>query len=74
MEEYEKGSISIKTFSNLTNKSFNETLLLLEKKGIEPPITQAMDEYTSTIRKKLTCKDIFKEGVKTKRESPMVDK
>lgn len=73
IEDYEKGTISIKTYCNLTNKTFHETLLLLEKKGIEPPITQVMDEYTSAIRKKLTTKDIFKEGVKTTRESPIID-
>lgn len=74
LEEYEKGTISIKSFSDLTHKTFHETILLLEKKGIEPPISQAMDEYTSTIRKKLTAKDLFKEGVKVTRESPTIDK
>ena len=74
LDEYEKGSISIKTFCTLTNKTFHETLLLLEKKGINPPITQIMDEYTSTIRKNLKDKDLFKEGVNPQRESPIVDK
>lgn len=73
LEEYKKGSINIKKFCTLTNKSFHETLLLLEKKEIEPPITKVMDEYTSTVRKKIKTKDLFKKNVNIERESPVVD-
>lgn len=72
LDEYKRGAINIKTICKLTDKSFHEALLLLEKHQIEPPISQIMDEYTSSVRAKLTPKSLFKDGKVPKRESPVM--
>ncbi len=69
LNEYQKGAIGFKTLCKLANLSFNEGVLLLEEKDIEPPISKLLDEYSSTVREKLTISDVLREGKAFKRTS-----
>ena len=57
INEYSRGSIGFKKFCNLAGISFQEATLLMQESDIEPPISNIIDEYTSSIADKINLKD-----------------
>ena len=52
-ELYAKGAIGFKYLCNIGNISFQEGLLLIQEKEIEPPISNAIDDYTNEVTKRM---------------------
>lgn len=72
LDEYAKGAIGFKQMCKLANISLNEGMLWLEEEAIEPPIPALVDEYTDSVRKRLTPELVFKKGSVPKRKAPEV--
>jgi hypothetical protein len=53
LDIYQKGSIGFKKMCRLAKISLTEGMIEIQKRQIEPPITDSMDEHTSSVRDKL---------------------
>ncbi len=53
---YSQGTVGFKQLCNMANISFQEGLLLLEKKDLEPPIPSIVDDYTEAVADKILRK------------------
>ncbi len=54
---YSKGSFGLKKAWKLSSMPWNEFLLELERRDIEPPIPEMIDRYTDKIRDEIKLKD-----------------
>lgn len=54
---YSIGRLGLKKAWKLSRMTWPEFLLELERRQIEPPISELVDEYTDEIRKKIPLKD-----------------
>ncbi len=50
---YEKGAIGFKHLCRLGNISLQEGMLLIEKRDIEPPISEQVDLHTEEVTRKI---------------------
>ena len=50
---YSQGAIGFKQLCKLGNISFQEGLILIEEKNIDPPIPSSVDNYTEKVANKL---------------------
>lgn len=50
---YEKGSIGFKQFCRLGNLTFQEGMLLIESRDIEPPISETINDYTDRVTRQI---------------------
>ena len=54
---YSNGRLGLKKVWKLSRMSWTEFLLELERRQIEPPISELVDEYTDKIRKQIQLED-----------------
>ena len=57
---YQQGGLRFKEAANLSKLSLNEFILLLSKKGVEPPHLEEAELISAKIADKITRKELFK--------------